>query len=189
MVGLLFAAVPYAVASSEEKKKHELRASDLKRIANPALQSWFKVLSIALKSRGGSEPVVEITDDDCLQYAQTYQNLLSVIREADSFYKQEKSIGHWENSGEVTDSVRKKFRSRLSDAVIGQIGGATPEKIALFEASRTTRLQKYNIRKLEECRARGHKLLQTAEGKSPHTKERKRTAGKPRRRERKVGID
>lgn len=156
-----------------EAKEYGITLSELEDIAKLSLKPWLKNLSVKLKGRGGSDPVVDLTDEDLISFAQKYKELLPIIQDACSLYKSELNEGYWdqavEGDGSPIDSVRERFKEQLSDEVIKQIDSKLPEDIALFEAARDSKLQGYKKRSLETFRAHGNALL----ANSPQTKKTK----------------
>lgn len=146
-------------------KEHKKPLSDIKKeLIDPLIGAWAESLTPFLKTAGGSEPVANVSDDDCLEFVQRYDQLLTVLKEASDCYKE--CASGWGDTESVSplDEVRHRFSSRLPEGLIVQISSMSPSEIALLAASKGLSMQGYKKRALENFRKRGREFRNAISG-------------------------
>lgn len=148
--------------SDSEIAGHKHSVGRLKEeIINPLIDTWLESFLPLLRSAGGSQPIVDVSDDDCKEYARRYKKLHSIIQEASRTYKEAfaDAEGFGQNKELALAEVRRRHSSELGEDIILQIPERHPSQIALFAASKGLSMHGYRSRKLEAFRKRGLALL------------------------------
>ncbi|HMV83004.1 MAG TPA: hypothetical protein PLD20_18630 [Blastocatellia bacterium] len=152
-----------------EIEEHKHSAGKLKeKIIDPLIDAWLKNFLPLLRTPGGSQPLAQVSDDDCIEYVRRYGKLLPILQEASTVYKEittEEGRVDYHREEALTE-IRMRYSAQLTEDVIRHIPHDFPSTIALFAASKGLNMQGYSKRKLQDFRKRGRDLLKKEVGTS-----------------------